>query len=378
MLGSATPSMETYFSTRQGVTELLLMPDRIDCAKLPEVEVVDMREQLKQGRKGMISASLEELLHNTFASGNQAILLLNRRGYSTFVMCRECGYVLKCSRCSVPLVYHLQGSVLRCHYCDIRRTSPTECPSCGSHYIRFFGAGTQKLEEELNALFPEVRILRMDHDTTGGKMGHGEVLDKFRQGHADVLVGTQMVAKGHDFSNVTAVGILAADSALNLPDFRSAEKTFSLIVQAAGRAGRGLLPGKVIVQTYHPDHYAVVAGAEQDFESFYRQEIIYRHDLNYPPCSKFIKLTFLGTDERKVRTLAEKSTHLIQSDLAERNIGCKLLGPYLAPISRIEDVFRFHLLIQGNQLVDAKQILIERGLAGDPLVSIDVDPIEMM
>ena len=378
LLGSATPSLESFYAAKQGRAQLLTMPERIDGSDLPEVQIVDMREQLKLGRKGMISAPLEELLRNTFERGNQAILLLNRRGHSTFVMCRECGYVLKCSRCSVSLVYHLQGSALRCHYCELSQPSPETCPSCGSRYIRFFGAGTQKLEEELQALFPQTRRLRMDHDTTGGKMGHGEVLETFRQGRADVLLGTQMVAKGHDFANVTAVGILAADSALNLPDFRSAEKTFSLILQAAGRAGRGSLPGKVVVQTYHPEHYAVVAGAEQNYESFYHQEINFRQELNYPPCSQFIKLTFIGADEMKVRIEAETAVQIIQTEVTNKNCSVNLLGPYIAPISRIENVFRVQLLIQGHELATLKQILIDSGFAGNPAVCIDVDPLGMM
>ena len=378
LLGSATPALESYHAAKSGCYRLLTLPDRVDGAALPAVEVVDMREQLKQGRKSVISEPLENLLQQTVANGEQAILLLNRRGHSTFVMCRECGHVMRCEHCSVPLVYHMHGGKLSCHYCESIHTVPTSCPACHSRYIRYFGAGTQRLEEELAKLMPGVRLARMDHDTTGGKTGHDSLLDGFRQAKTDILLGTQMVAKGHDIENVTAVGILAADSSLNLPDFRSAERTFALVMQAAGRAGRGNKSGRVVVQTYHPGHYAMIAGAAQDYERFYQQEIQFREQLQYPPFARFLKLTFSGVDESRTMKLAEDTMLLLQGLLAQAMPAIELLGPYAAPVAKIGDLFRVQLLLRGENLSPARQALVDGGIAATAAIAIDVDPLGMM
>ena len=378
ILGSATPALESYHLAKSGQFRLLTLAERVDGAALPSVEVVDMREQLKQGRKSVVSKPLESLLQETVAKGEQSILLLNRRGHSTFVMCRECGFVMRCNHCSVPLVFHMQGGKLCCHYCDSFHAVPTACPSCKGKYIRYFGAGTQRLEEELTASMPGVRLSRMDHDTTGGKMSHDKLLDGFRKAKTDILLGTQMVAKGHDIENVTAVGILAADSSLNLPDFRSAERTFALVMQAAGRSGRGSKAGKVVVQTYHPDHYAMVAGAAQDYDSFYQQEIAFRQELNYPPFAEFIKLTVTGTDEARTMKSAEKVAAILQQSLERLVPAVDILGPYVAPVAKVGDVFRVHLLLRGADLAAAKQVLVEVGIAGAANTTIDVDPLGMM
>lgn len=378
ILGSATPALESYHAAMSGAYTLLTLPERADGAVLPTVEVVDMREQLKQGRKSVISEPLEMLLRETVAKGEQAILLLNRRGHSTFVMCRECGYVMRCDHCSVPLVYHMHGGKLSCHYCDSFQTTPTSCPSCHGRYIRFFGAGTQRLEEELTTMLPGVRLARMDHDTTIGKTSHDQLLDGFRQAKTDILLGTQMVAKGHDIENVTAVGILAADSSLNLPDFRSAERTFALVLQAAGRAGRGSKAGRVVVQTYHPGHYAMIAGAAQDYDGFYQQEIQFRQELQYPPFAQFIKLTFSGSDESRTMETAENTAALLRDRLISDCGPVDVLGPYVAPVSKIGDLFRVQLLLRGQNLALAKQILVDSGIAGAAAISIDVDPLGMM
>ena len=378
LLGSATPAIESYHSAMAGRYELLELPDRVDGCSLPTVEVVDMRVELKTGRRSVLSEPLLRLLRETKDKGEQSILLLNRRGHSTFVMCRECGYVMRCTHCSVPLVYHMQGGQLRCHYCDAVHAVPTVCPVCHSKYIRYFGAGTQRLEEELSALLPDVRLTRMDQDTTGGKMGHDRLLDNFRAGRSDILLGTQMVAKGHDIANVTAVGILAADSALNLPDFRAAERTFALVMQAAGRAGRGSKPGRVVVQTYHPEHYALQAGAAQDYTAFYNQEISFRQQLSYPPYVQFVKLTSSGRDESRTVKLAEEMVSDLRSRFAQLPESVEIIGPFVAPVSKIGDLFRVHTLLRGANLDLAKAILVEAGIAGARDVTIDVDPLGMM
>ena len=378
IFGSATPAMETFRAAELGRHRLVELPRRIDGSSLPTVEIVDMREQLKQGRKKIVSAPLEALLRETLQKGEQAILLLNRRGYSTFVLCRECGYVMRCEHCNVPLVYHLSDGRLRCHHCDASHAAPTICPACQSRYIRYFGAGTQRLEEELATLLPEVRLARLDQDTAGKKGSPDRILEKFRAGEYDILLGTQMVAKGHDIENVTAVGILAADSTLNLPDFRAAEQTFALIMQAAGRAGRGVRAGRVIVQTYHPSHYAVQAGAAQDYAAFYAQEAIFRQELSYPPFTKLLKLTASGSDEAGTMRAAEKTAALLRDRLEETGEPVNILGPFVAPMSKIGDIFRVHTLLQGNNLSTAKRILVEVGIAGSRDISIDVDPLSMM
>lgn len=378
VLGSATPSLETYHAAITGSIQLLSMPERVDGSALPSVEIVDMREELKQGRRSVISAALEKLLRETKESGGQSILLLNRRGHSTFVLCRECGFVMRCGHCSVPLVYHMQGGRLRCHYCDSSHAVPAVCPSCGSKCIRYFGAGTQRLEEELTALLPGVGLTRMDQDTTGGKGGHDKRLDPFRSGKSDILLGTQMVAKGHDIPNVTAVGILAADSALNMPDFRAAERTFALVMQAAGRAGRGSRPGRVVVQTYHPGHYALQAGAAQDYAAFYAREAEFRRQLQYPPFARFIKLTTVGSSESLVMTAAERMVVTLGEELERLNAGVDIMGPFAAPVAKIGDMFRVHTLLRGTDLSAVRHVLLQTGIAGARDVIVDVDPLGMM
>lgn len=378
IFGSATPSLESFLAAESGKHVLLELPRRVDGLSLPEVAVVDMREQLKLGRKMIVSAPLEELLRESLNKGEQAILLLNRRGYSTFVLCRECGYVMRCEHCNVPLVYHLQDGRLRCHYCDASHTTPTNCPSCHSRYIRYFGAGTQRLEEELAQLLPGVRLARMDQDTTGGKGSTDRILAEFRAGRHDILLGTQMVAKGHDIHNVTAVGILAADSTLNLPDFRAAEQTFALIMQAAGRAGRGALAGRVVVQTYHPLHYAVQAGSAQNYADFFASESAFRRDLFYPPFSRLLKLTVSGSAEARAMHRAEDVAGKLRFRLQPDSNKVEMIGPYVAPLSKIGDVYRVHILLQGIDLSRIKQTLAEDDIAGAGDITVDVDPLSMM
>lgn len=377
ILGSATPSVETFYQASVGKHILLNMPNRIDGSELPKVSLVDMREELAQGRRNVISPQLQELLISTHANGGQAIVLINRRGYSTFVLCRQCGHVLRCRHCDVSLVFHSSDKTVRCHYCQQSIPSPDVCPACGSHYIRYFGTGTQKVEEELAKLLPTASIVRMDQDTTTGKMSHDSILNAFAEGTFDVLLGTQMVAKGHDVRNVTAVGIITADTALNLPDFRAAEKTFALLTQAAGRAGRGEKPGRVVVQTYNPEHYAIVSGAAHDYATFYDTEIIYRRQLGYPPFTNIIKITVQANDENQVFRDANKIANLLKSNLEQQEIS-EVIGPFPAPIAKVQDVFRMNILVKSKNLPNFKQHLVVIGLANNRNVIIDVDPVSLL
>lgn len=377
VLGSATPLVETYYNALQKKHTLLSMTNRISHSALPQVEVVDMREELRSGQRSVLSTPLKELLNETFSRKEQAIILLNRRGYSTFVLCRECGHVMRCPHCSTSLVYHASGNELRCHYCQWTEQAPDICPVCSSRYIRYFGTGTQKLEQDLRQQWPLIRMIRMDQDTTAKKMSHHKILDSFAKGNYDVLLGTQMVAKGHDIENVTAVGIISADTALNLPDFRAAERTFDLLTQAAGRAGRGEKPGRVVVQTYNPDHYAVQTGAKQDYLSFYQTEINYRHDLGYPPFGQLIKLTIVSSDEsvscRQAALTAEELKTLL-ADLPHTEV----IGPFKAPIAKINDIYRMQLLIKSPVMDTVKVRLNNTDMISRPNIVIDVDPVNVM
>ncbi|MGG3924009.1 primosomal protein N', partial [Geobacillus thermodenitrificans] len=276
VLGSATPSLETFARAVKGVYELLELPERIADRGMPDVHIVDMREELRSGNRSMFSRRLLDELRLRLERGEQAVLFLNRRGYSTFVMCRGCGYVICCPHCDISLTYHRAGERMKCHYCGYEEPLVPRCPSCGSEHIRFFGTGTQKVEEELVKLLPKARIIRMDVDTTGRKGAHEELLSRFAAKEADILLGTQMIAKGLDFPDVTLVGVLAADTMLHLPDFRAAEKTFQLLTQVSGRAGRHELPGEVVIQTYTPDHYSIELAARHDYRAFYRREMTLR------------------------------------------------------------------------------------------------------
>ena len=292
ILSSATPSILSFAKARRGDYILLEMPDRVNEHPLPEVEIVDMRRELESGNRTVLSGALREALRETVSRGEQAILLMNRRGYHSFVSCRSCGYVVKCPNCDISMTYHIgsEDRMLRCHYCGYAAPIPTVCPSCGGGYIKYFGAGTQKVEEEIQKLLPGIPTVRMDYDTTSGKDGHAKLLEEFRSGRARILVGTQMIAKGLDFPQVTLVGIVAADLALNLPDYRSRERAFQLFTQAAGRAGRGTIPGRVIIQTYRPDHPVIRFAARQDYRAFFESEFRRRRNGLYPPFTNLARI----------------------------------------------------------------------------------------
>lgn len=373
VLGSATPSLETYHKTQKEQYQILHLPERIGNKPLPQVKCVDMRQELKMGRRTIISHPLRLLIEETIQKGEQMILMLNRRGFSTFVMCRSCGEVIKCPQCNMPLVYH-KNKTLMCHHCDIRVPVPDVCPKCESRYIKYFGSGTEKLEQELHKLVPQARVIRMDRDTTTGKFSHSEIIKRFRNKEFDILLGTQMVAKGHDIPNVTAVGIISADSALNMPDFRAAERVFMLITQTAGRAGRGDIPGKVIVQSYSPDNPAVMCGIKQDYEAFYRTEMQLREALFFPPFCRIIKLIFQNEQPEEARKQAELfKEHFLQKfgHVARQQI----IGPAPAMIYSFRGIYRFSMLIKTNDLPAVNQFLRSEGLDRDMHVIIDIDPI---
>ena len=307
ILASATPSVLSFAKARRGDYMLLEMPRRVNERPLPEVELIDMREELENGNRTVLSGALRTALKKCAAKGEQAMLLMNRRGYNSFVSCRSCGYVMKCPNCDISMTYHIgsQDGLLRCHYCGQTLTPPDRCPECGSRYIRFFGAGTQKVEEEVRKLLPGVRTLRMDYDTTSGKDGHGKILEEFRSGRASILIGTQMIAKGLDFPRVTLVGVVAADMTLNLPDYRSRERTFQLLTQVAGRAGRGQEPGRVIIQTYKPEDPVIGYAAAQDYRSFFEDEFRRRRNGLYPPFTLLARILVESPREEAVVCTAE-------------------------------------------------------------------------
>ena len=373
VLGSATPSLETYARARAGELTLLTMPERIGSQPLPQVRAVDMREELRRGRRTIISSPLRELLTETLARHEQAIIMLNRRGYSTFIMCRSCGTVITCAQCSMPLVYHANGTLV-CHHCDLHASVPETCPKCGSRYIKYFGSGTEKLEEELGQLLPEARLVRMDRDTTGRKLAHTEILTRFRRRDFDILLGTQMVAKGHDLPGVQSVGIISADASLNLPDFRAAERCFMLITQTAGRAGRHGARGEVIVQTYNPEHYAVQTALRQDYEAFAAKETALRRELFYPPFSRLVKLLFHNPSRTRAWQEANAFVVAFRNVFSEQN-GCAAIGPSPALIERERGSYRFVVLIKTDALADVQSFLRTQGVHLRDDIAIDMDPI---
>lgn len=405
MLGSATPSLESYYQSIAADARHSLRPlaltSRVGGRPLPEVKVVDMREELHTGNRSMFSTALYEGIADRLRKEEQIVLLLNRRGYSTFIMCRSCGYVVGCPHCDISLTYHQHSRNVRCHYCGYAEREPQACPECGSKHIRFFGTGTQRVEEELMKLFTGIRVIRMDVDTTSEKGSHEKWLTQFGQRQADVLLGTQMVAKGLDFPYVTLVGVIAADTVLNLPDFRAAEKTFQLLTQVAGRAGRHHLPGEVVIQTYNPEHYSIQRASRHDFQGFAQQELAIRKQRGYPPFCDLILITLsheqipllIRAGESladNIRTLWRK--HQLQESSMQRTHepatggrNLEVLGPVASPIPRIKDRYRFQCMVKyrGDQTVVE---LLQRALADmeDMVhkhklqISVDVDPQVMM
>ena len=346
VLGSATPSMESYFRALHGEYELMVLHNRAKKdSKLANVHVVDLREELAEGNRSMFSRKLRELMEERLRKKEQIMLFMNRRGYANFVSCRSCGEAMRCPHCDVSLTYHLDGS-LRCHYCGHMVRIPKLCPECGSPFIAPFGTGTQKLEEMTRRTFPDAKVLRMDADTTAKKGAHEEILQAFAEGEADILIGTQMIVKGHDFPKVTLVGIMAADLSLYAPDFRSAERTFELLTQASGRAGRSELTGDVVIQSYAPDHFAITAAAEQDYEQFYRQELLYRKMMGYPPAVGILGITLSSKDERALAQAMDQMNRQISKEYCFEDL--TLIGPVDAVPYKLNDIYRKILYIKNE------------------------------
>ena len=373
VLGSATPDVESYYLAKSGFYHLLELPERITpCpgSPLPAVQVVDLRTELKAGNRSIFSSKLLQEMRQTLAVAEQVILFFNRRGSATTVQCRSCGYIVTCQRCSVALSYHGAEESLTCHQCGKRRSVPEKCLACGSRRIRFLGLGTQKVMEEATTLFPAARILRWDSDAARGKDVHTTIMAKMRRREVDILVGTQLVAKGLDLPGVTLVGVISADTALGLPDFRSGERTFQLLSQVAGRAGRGQIPGRVIVQTYTPEHYAVRAAAMHDYNSFYQQEIEYRHILGNPPFSQLVRLTLSRVNDGFCLTQAKNLHKQLTQEIQARGLAVTIIGPAPAFIPLVRGHYRWQLILKGNK---PTEILRELKLHRDWII--EVDPV---
>ncbi|GIO26100.1 primosomal protein N' [Ornithinibacillus bavariensis] len=343
VLGSATPTLESYARAKKGVYQLATLDKRTNNQALPKVEIVDMRNELHEGNRSMFSIALKREMESGIERGEQIVLLLNRRGYSTFVMCRDCGHVKRCPHCDIALTYHKNSNQLKCHYCGYEERMPHLCPECNSESIRYFGTGTQRVEEALNQLMPHARVIRMDVDTTRKKGAHEKLLKRFANKEADILLGTQMIAKGLDFANVTLVGVLTSDSMLHLPDFRSSEKTFQLLTQVSGRAGRHELSGKVIVQSYTPDHYSIQLASEYDFEKFFLYEMQIRKKFRYPPYVYLALITVSHQNHVKAVQITSRIAQLLLKVVGKDTI---VLGPTPSPIARMKDRYRYQCMIK--------------------------------
>ena len=338
VLGSATPSLEAYYKAKKGEYRLFTMKNRKNGGELANVRIVDLRQELRKGNRSIFSSDLQELIRDRLGKKQQIMLFLNRRGYAGFVSCRSCGYVMKCPHCDVSLSQHIGGKMV-CHYCGYETVQPKRCPNCSSNYILGFKAGTQQIERQLYELFPGIRVLRMDGDTTKQKGSFEKILSAFAEGEADVLLGTQMIVKGHDFPNVTLVGVLAADLSLNDSDYRAGEKTFQLLTQAEGRAGRGTLPGEAVIQTYRPEHYSIQQAAKQDYEAFYEEEILYRELLEYPPAGHMLTILVVSKDEKRCKGLAVRLAK-------EAGAYVHVIGPTPAAVSKVKDYYRYMIYLK--------------------------------
>ena len=381
VLGSATPSLETRYNAERGRYQHLRLPERIERRPMPVVEIIDLRQEFLETKKNaLFSRRLVEAVTQKLALKEQVMLLINRRGFSSFVACRACGHRVPCVNCSATLTYHKRDRRLLCHLCGYAEKVPELCPECGSDHIQFLGAGSEKIEEELRTAFPEARVARMDRDTISGKSDYEHILQGFREGDFDLLVGTQMIAKGHDIPNVTLVGIVNADIGLSMPDFRAAERTFQLLTQASGRAGRGGLPGTVVLQTINPEHYAVRFSAIQDYELFYAKELQFRKVMRYPPYASLANVIFRSERQEEALRMGGEIATL----LAGEQEGVRVMGPAEAPVPRVKQEFRYQMLVKAAQrkrlsevLEKVKQHAVAQNWPATGLV-IDVDPLSLM
>ncbi|MCA0988021.1 primosomal protein N' [Guptibacillus algicola] len=382
VLGSATPSLESYARATKGVYSLLELLHRVNNQQMPEVSIVDMREELRSGNRSMFSNELYDKLQDRLMKKEQSVLFLNRRGYSTFVMCRDCGFVVECPHCDISLTYHKINGTMRCHYCGFEEPLPSSCPECESEHIRFFGTGTQRVEEELTKILPEARVVRMDVDTTRRKGSHEKLLTQFGEGKADILLGTQMIAKGLDFPNVTLVGVLAGDAMLHIPDFRASEKTFQLLTQVSGRAGRHILPGEVVVQSYTPEHYSIELASKHDYNSFYQREMVMRKQYGYPPFYFLAMVNISHEELTKTVDVTEKISDFLKSNLSPE---CVVLGPVASAIPRIKDRYRYQCMIKyktepklHHSLKEIQKHYAKEMTRGQLQITIDTQPYMMM
>jgi primosomal protein N' (replication factor Y) len=377
VLGSATPLVTSIHAVSEGRLTLLELPERVENRPMPLVERVAMK-----GRKETISAALSSCLTETYEQGRQAIVFLNRRGFATFLLCTDCGKPLTCPNCSVTLTYHRQRRQSLCHYCDYTVPAPGTCPSCNGTTLEELGAGTEKLEHNLKELLPSARILRMDSDTTSGKGSHERLLSRMNDGSADILVGTQMIAKGHDFPEVTLVGVINAEASLGMPDFRAAERTFQLLSQVIGRAGRGETPGRVVVQAFDPEHYAISSAAEHDATGFYRQELEFRREAGYPPFAFLAAFAVSGLSEQAVSEQADMTARLLANLKSEQKVRVEILGPVPSPIYRLRNRFRRQILLKAANRSDLHRLLAtwrqQAAIASTVRISVDIDPVDMM
>lgn len=382
ILGSATPDVNTYFKMKNGEIKLLKLKKRANNLNLPKVEIVDLREELANGNKSMISDRLYECIEENLKNKMQIILFLNRRGYSTFVMCRECGFTAKCKNCNITLTYHADENKLKCHYCGYQTNNFYKCPICGSNKIKYFGAGTQKLEEEIKKLFKDVKTIRMDIDTVTKKNSHEIILDKFKNENIDILIGTQMVVKGHHFPKVTLVGVVAADGSLNTNDFRAGERTFQILTQVAGRAGRESENGKVIIQTYNKDNYSIQYAKEQNYEKFYEDEISIRRQLNYPPFCDIILFSLVSKYEKEVKEISNYIHKILKKEFRVYN-SIIIMNPLPAPINKIKNRYRWRIIMKckfSNNVIDTINKVLDEFYSKNyknTRIIVDVNPTNM-
>ena len=377
ILGSATPDVGTYFRAQEGACELLRLPERVvpvENAPMPRVDIVDMRDELKSGNRSIFSRALSQEITQAVNGGEQVILFLNRRGGATFIQCRHCGFVLRCRRCEIPLTHHYAEDMLVCHQCNHKTVVPDRCPQCSSRQMKYLGLGTQKLEQEISYAMPRARLLRWDSDMTRSRESHDKILRQFRNHEADILIGTQMVAKGLDLPRVTLVGVVSADTSLNLPDFRAGERAFQLLSQVAGRAGRGPLGGHVIIQTFSPDYYAIQAAASHDYLAFYEKEIDYRRQLNNPPFCRLALLTCSHSNDAACQREAEKMRNVLALERDARGVSnLSLIGPTPAFIHRLRGRYRWQLIMRGAELSSfLSQITLPQGW------TVDIDPVSLL
>jgi primosomal protein N' (replication factor Y) len=382
VLGSATPSLESYYNAKKNKYALVELPDRVEQRPLPEVEIIDMRQEFQEtGHEQVISRKLAEEIGQRLAKHEQVMVLLNRRGYSPVVLCRSCGKTLECKNCAIALTHHKRAHKMECHYCGYVANIPDKCVHCGSEYVYFLGTGSEKLEELIHGMFPQARIARLDRDTVRGREDFERMLAGMNAGEIDLLVGTQMIAKGHDIHGVTLVGVIAADSALGLPDFRAAERTFQLLTQVAGRAGRGTTPGKVVLQTYFQDHYAVQYAAHHDFVGFYEKELRFRNWMHYPPYSALANVLIRS---EKLDESLRWSGLIGQWFEKTRHEGVRVLGPAAAPILRLKNDYRYHFVLKSasrekmNNLLRAMLAYAHTQKIPRTQVIVDVDALWLM